>query len=183
MQVHLDRSRRLLRFLRRLIKRLLQKHQMFHSIALSGRQRIDGATKLRGPVRPVERLLGIVIGSCGNRTRHRGIRTKADAIVVPGPVTVKDREVIITAVARHGLPAVYAYRFFAVSGGFISYGVHLADLYKRTAGYVDSILNGAKPADLPVQNPTKFELVINLKTAKALGSPKCHTRCSPAPTK
>ena len=91
------------------------------------------------------------------------------AIVVPGPVTVKDREVIITAVARHGLPAVYAYRFFAVSGGFISYGVDLADLYKRTAGYVDRILNGAKPADLPVQNPTKFELVINLKTAKALG--------------
>jgi putative tryptophan/tyrosine transport system substrate-binding protein len=91
------------------------------------------------------------------------------AIVVPGPVTVKDRGVIITAVARHGLPAVYAYRFFAVSGGFISYGVHLADLYKRTAGYVDRILNGAKPADLPVQNPTKFELVINLKTAKALG--------------
>jgi putative tryptophan/tyrosine transport system substrate-binding protein len=91
------------------------------------------------------------------------------AIVVPGPVTIKDREVIITAVARHGLPAVYAYRFFAVSGGFISYGVHLADLYKRAAGYVDRILNGAKPADLPVQNPTKFELVINLKTAKALG--------------
>ena len=91
------------------------------------------------------------------------------AIVLASPVTVKDREVIITAVARHGLPAVYAYRFFAVSGGFISYGVHLADLYKRTAGYVDRILNGAKPADLPVQNPTKYELVINLKTAKALG--------------
>jgi putative ABC transport system substrate-binding protein len=89
--------------------------------------------------------------------------------VVPGPVTFKDREVIITALARHGLPAIYAYRFFAVSGGFISYGVHVADLYKRTAGYVDRILNGAKPADLPVQNPTKFELVINLKTAKALG--------------
>jgi len=91
------------------------------------------------------------------------------AIVLPGPVTAMDREVIITAVARHGLPTVYPYRFFTVSGGFISYGVHLADLYKRTAGYVDRILNGAKPADLPVQNPTKFELAINLKTAKALG--------------
>ena len=91
------------------------------------------------------------------------------AIVLASPVTVKDREVIITAVARHGLPTVYPYRFFTVSGGFISYGVHLADLYKRTAGYVDRILNGAKPADLPVQNPTKYELVINLKTAKALG--------------
>ena len=142
---------------------------MFYRIALPGRQIVDSATELCGSVRSVERFFGIVVGSCGNRTRHRGIRTKADAIVVPGPVTVKDREVIITAVARHGLPAVYAYRFFAVSGGFISYGVHLADLYKRTAGYVDSILNGAKPADLPVQNPTKFELVINLKTAKALG--------------
>jgi ABC-type uncharacterized transport system substrate-binding protein len=72
-------------------------------------------------------------------------------------------------VARHGVPAVYAYRFFATSGGFISYGIDLPDLYRRTADYVDRILKGAKPADLPVQNPTKFELVINLKTAKALG--------------
>jgi putative tryptophan/tyrosine transport system substrate-binding protein len=90
-------------------------------------------------------------------------------VVLPSPVTVRDRESVIAAVARHGVPAVYAYRFFATSGGFISYGIDLPDLYKRTADYVDRILKGAKPADLPVQNPTKFELVINLKTAKALG--------------
>jgi putative ABC transport system substrate-binding protein len=90
-------------------------------------------------------------------------------VVLPSPVTVRDREAVIAAVARHRIPALYAYRFFATSGGFISYGIDLSDLYKRTADYVDRILNGAKPADLPVQNPTKFEMVINLKTAKALG--------------
>jgi putative tryptophan/tyrosine transport system substrate-binding protein len=67
------------------------------------------------------------------------------------------------------LPAIYPYSVFARSGGFISYGVDLADLYRRAASYVDRILKGAKPGDLPVQLPTKFELVVNLKTAKALG--------------
>jgi putative tryptophan/tyrosine transport system substrate-binding protein len=71
--------------------------------------------------------------------------------------------------ARHRLPAVYPYRFFAVSGGFISYGVDVPDLYRQAAAYVDRILRGANPGDLPVQAPTKWELVINLKTAKALG--------------
>ena len=67
------------------------------------------------------------------------------------------------------LPAVYPFRFFALSGGLVSYGVDTADLYRRAASYVDRILKGVKPADLPVQAPTKYELVINLKTAKALG--------------
>jgi len=66
------------------------------------------------------------------------------------------------------LPAVYPFRFFALSGGLVSYGVDTADLYRRAASYVDRILKGVKPADLPVQAPTKYELVINLKTAKAL---------------
>ena len=70
---------------------------------------------------------------------------------------------------RDRLPAVYAYRVFASAGGLISYGVDIPDQYRRAAGYVDRILKGAKPGDLPVQLSTKFELVVNLKTAKALG--------------
>ena len=79
------------------------------------------------------------------------------------------RDLIITLAARHKLPAVYFERLFATSGGLISYGPDPIDQYRRAAGYVDRILKGEKPADLPVQAPTKYELVINLKTAKALG--------------
>jgi len=79
------------------------------------------------------------------------------------------RNLIIALAARHKLPAVYPFRFDAVSGGLISYGVDLPDQWRLAAGYVDRILKGEKPADLPVQAPTKYELVINLKTAKALG--------------
>ena len=79
------------------------------------------------------------------------------------------RDLIITLAARHKLPAVYWERFFVAAGGLISYGADLIDQYRRAAGYVDRILKGEKPADLPVQAPTKYELVINLKTAKALG--------------
>jgi putative tryptophan/tyrosine transport system substrate-binding protein len=79
------------------------------------------------------------------------------------------RDLIITLAARHKLPAVYPFRFFATSGGLISYGPDPLDYYRLAAGYVDRILKGEKPADLPVQAPTKYETVINLKTAKALG--------------
>ena len=82
---------------------------------------------------------------------------------------MRHRELIITLAARYRLPAVYWDRGFVTSGGLISYGPDLIDQYRRAAGYVDRILKGEKPADLPVQNPTKYELVINLKTAKALG--------------
>ena len=71
--------------------------------------------------------------------------------------------------ARHRLPAVYSYRYFATSGGLISYGPNPIEEFRRAAGYVDRILKGEKPADLPVQAPTRYQLVINLKTAKALG--------------
>src|SRR6202045_2936304 len=85
------------------------------------------------------------------------------------PIGVRDRDQIITLVSRHQLPAVYPFRFFATSGGLISYGPDPLDQYRRAAGYVNRILKGEKPADLPVQAPTKYELVINRKTAKALG--------------
>src|SRR6202021_2149051 len=79
------------------------------------------------------------------------------------------RELIITLAAQHRLPAVYGLRFFVIDGGLISYGPDSVEPYRRAAGYVARILKGQKPADLPVQAPTKYQLVINLKTAKALG--------------
>ena len=79
------------------------------------------------------------------------------------------RSLIITLAAQHKLPAVYFQRYFASDGGLLSYGPDFLDQYRRAAGYVDRILKGEKPADLPVQAPTKYELVINLRTAKALG--------------
>jgi putative tryptophan/tyrosine transport system substrate-binding protein len=79
------------------------------------------------------------------------------------------RDLTIALAARHKLPAVYPARFFVTGGGLISYGPDRVDLFRRAAGYVDRILKGEKPGDLPVQAPTKYELVINLKTAKALG--------------
>jgi putative ABC transport system substrate-binding protein len=90
-------------------------------------------------------------------------------VVAPTAATILHRNLIITLAARHRLPAVYPYRFFASSGGFISYGVDLAEQYRQAAGYVDRILRGANPGELPVQLSSKFELVVNLKTAKALG--------------
>jgi putative ABC transport system substrate-binding protein len=79
------------------------------------------------------------------------------------------RELIVALAARSKLPAVYAFRFFAVGGGLMSYGVDVTDLYRRAASYIDRILKGGKPAEMPVQSPDKYELVINLKTAQALG--------------
>lgn len=90
-------------------------------------------------------------------------------IVAPNIVTILHRDLIIALAARHRLPAVYPYRVFTTGGGFMSYGIDLDDTYRRAASYVDLILKGAKPGDLPVQLSSKFELVINLKTAKALG--------------
>ena len=90
-------------------------------------------------------------------------------IVAGERACVLHRDPIIALAARHRLPAVYPFRYFVDGGGLISYGTISVDLFRRAAGYVDRILKGEKPADLPVQAPTKYELVINLKTAKALG--------------
>jgi putative tryptophan/tyrosine transport system substrate-binding protein len=88
---------------------------------------------------------------------------------MPDPFISAHRVLTMQLAARHRLPAVYGFRNIAVEGGLMSYGVDLVDLYRRSAVYVSRILNGEKPADLPVQAPTKFELVLNLKTAKMLG--------------
>jgi putative ABC transport system substrate-binding protein len=90
-------------------------------------------------------------------------------IVVTGTSAIVHRDIIIALAAQHRLPAVYPFRYYVTGGGLISYGPDPIDEYRRAASYVDRILHGAKPADLPVQAPTKYELVINLKTAKMLG--------------
>ena len=90
-------------------------------------------------------------------------------IIAPHAVTLAFRDLIIGLAARYRLPAVYGFRVFATSGGLMSYGTRPPDIFRHGASYVDRILKGEKPGDLPVQNPTEYELVINLKTAKALG--------------
>jgi putative ABC transport system substrate-binding protein len=90
-------------------------------------------------------------------------------IVLASPLQIIQRDLIVTLAARHRLPAVYGFRFFVASGGLISYGPDSIDPYRRAAQYVDRVLKGEKPAELPVQTPTKYELVLNLKTARALG--------------
>ena len=90
-------------------------------------------------------------------------------IVIPETFTIARRTEIASAATRHRLPAVYPYRLFAEAGGLLAYGDDLADNFGRAASYVDRILKGTKPNELPVQAPVKFELVINMKTAKALG--------------
>jgi putative ABC transport system substrate-binding protein len=110
----------------------------------------------------------------GTAEMERAVAAFADGpngglIVTASPAIVIGRELIVTLVAKHKLPAVYFQGFFVASGGLISYGANVADQARRAAGYVDRILKGEKPADLPVQAPTTYELAINLQTAKALG--------------
>jgi putative ABC transport system substrate-binding protein len=97
-------------------------------------------------------------------------RERVEALYAPEtPVNARHRDLIVSLAAEHRLPTLYGAREFVEAGGFMSYGASFVDLYRRAAVYVDRILRGAKPADLPVEQPTKFELVVNLKTAKALG--------------
>jgi putative ABC transport system substrate-binding protein len=90
-------------------------------------------------------------------------------VVLPGTFTIAHRASIISAAARNNVPAVYGLSAFARDGGLLSYGIDAVDNFRRAATYVDRILRGAKPAELPVQLPTKFEMAVNLKTAKSLG--------------
>ena len=97
-------------------------------------------------------------------------RLRLDALItVEDPLTASYRKHIADFAAGQQLPSLHGIREFVAAGGLMSYGANIADLFRRAANYVDKILKGAKPADLPVQQPTKFELVINLKAAKALG--------------
>lgn len=143
---------------------------------------------LRNPASPVERVVfeemlaaapafGLEIQSIEMRTPEDSAEafatvtaSRADALFALGnPVNFKNRQVIVDFALKRRLPSLYQERLFVDAGGLLSYAPGFSDLFRRAATYVDKILKGAKPADLPVEQPTKFELVINLKTAKALG--------------
>jgi putative ABC transport system substrate-binding protein len=97
-------------------------------------------------------------------------KARAGALTVLGSAMfANERRRLVDLAAKHRLPGVYGFREYVDAGGLMAYGPNVADLFRRAATYVDKILKGAKPGDLPVEQPTKFELVINLKTAKALG--------------
>ncbi len=118
-----------------------------------------GVTLVRATVREPEAIDGVVAGLAGD----------ASLVVMPDVFTAANRAAIIAAAARHRVPAVYPFAFFAIEGGLIAYGPDGGDQYRRAAAYVDRILRGVKPADLPVQAPAKFDFVVNQKTARAQG--------------
>jgi putative ABC transport system substrate-binding protein len=130
-----------------------------------------------GVIEDVAPSLGVQVTSSGassdaeiERAFASFVRDDAGAVLVlPSIFAVRHRQTIIGWAARHRLPAVYPFRFFVADGGLIAYGIDATASYARAPGYVDRILKGEKPADLPVQAPVKFELAVNLKTAKALG--------------
>jgi putative tryptophan/tyrosine transport system substrate-binding protein len=129
-----------------------------------------------GAIRAASSSLGVDVSPINVREAseiERGVaafaRSAEGGLIVTGSASEIHHDLIITLAARHRLPAVYGFRFFITSGGLISYGPDVVDQYRRSASYVDRVLKGEKPADLPVQAPTKYELVINLKTAKAIG--------------
>jgi putative ABC transport system substrate-binding protein len=95
-------------------------------------------------------------------------RPDSALIVMPDVFLTNHRDLVTALATRHEVPAIYPFRYFAEGGGLISYGIDLSDIIRRAAGYVDKVLRGAVPSSLPVQHPDKFELVINLKTARAL---------------
>ena len=115
------------------------------------------------------------LGKCAWSCPDRRNCLRAVDPILPRPIRLRrtrwcvESELIVALAARHRAPAIYNARFFATGGGLVSYGADFLEQSRRAAGYVDRILKGDKPADLPVQAPTKYELVINLKTAKALG--------------
>jgi len=130
-----------------------------------------------GAIQSIAPALGVEVSAVGVRDPgeiERAITAVArepsgGLIVTTSTRASAHRELILALVARHKMPAVYPFRFYVTSGGLVSYGADWIDQYRRAAGYVDRILKGEKPADLPVQAPTKYELVVNLKAAKALG--------------
>jgi putative ABC transport system substrate-binding protein len=138
---------------------------------------IPGGTGIMGAIQAATSSFKVELKALDVRdavTVERGLSTFArepnGGLIVPtSPAASIHHELIVRLAARFRIPAIYPYRFFVKSGGLLSYGIDNLDLWQKAASYVDRILKGANPAELPVQEPSKFELVINLKTAKALG--------------
>ena len=141
-----------------------------------------------GAIQNAAQSLGVEVSPVSIRDADETERTLAafarssNGGLIVTPTVAVHRDLIITLAARYKLPAVYTLRYMVTGGGLISYGPVLVEQFRLAAGYVDRILKGEKPGDLPVQAPTKYELVINLKTAKALGL-EIPRPCSPAPTR
>ena len=159
-----------LELLKQMVPRLVQA-AVLQQAGLAGALGQFGAIQGAGPTLGVE-VRPLNVRDAG--TIETGVASFARGpnggmIVVGGPLPQRHRDLIIALTARHKLPTIYFERSFVTAGGLVSYGANETDQYRRAAGYVDRILKGEKPADLPVQAPTKYELVINLKTAKALG--------------
>jgi putative ABC transport system substrate-binding protein len=125
--------------------------------------RSQGIEPMAAPVRSAAEIERVIAGLGGTPTT--GLVIMPDAYTATG----LNLGLIISLAARHRVPTIYPYRFMVAAGGLVSYGIDNVDLYRRAPSYIDRILKGAKPADLPVQLPTRFELAVNLKTAKALG--------------
>jgi ABC-type uncharacterized transport system substrate-binding protein len=136
----------------------------FAGLMLRAIEKVASSLAVAVQAAPITDDTGIEATMAGLAREERG-----GSIVLPDPFTTAHRAAIIALAARYRVPAVYPYHYFTALGGLMSYGTLIDDLFRRPAAYVDRILKGAKPADLPVQAPTKFELVINLRTAKALG--------------
>jgi putative tryptophan/tyrosine transport system substrate-binding protein len=116
---------------------------------------------VKAPVRDIDEI--------GDTIRNLAAEFNVGVLVMPDSFIRTNREHVVTLTVRHRIPAIYPFRFFAANGGLASYGMDVVEDYRSAASYVDRVLRGEKPADLPVQAPTKFQLVINVKTAKALG--------------
>jgi putative ABC transport system substrate-binding protein len=159
-------------FLKQLSPRLARVALLFNPATAPGR----GSTYLQS-VEAAARSFGIdsmhatvsTAAEIENAIATLSRRPDSGLIVMPDVFMTNHRELITVLAIRHALPAIYPFRYFAEGGGLISYGIDLSDIFRRAAGYVDKILRGAMPSSLPVQHPDKFELVINLKTARALG--------------
>ena len=129
------------------------------------------------PLKPLLKALGVTVMGAGVRDAADIESVLSDfargpnggLIVTPSPLTATRRDVIIATALRLNLPAIYSFRFYAASGGLISYGIDQLETVREAASYVNRILRGENPANLPVQLPTKYQLIINLRTAKALG--------------
>jgi putative ABC transport system substrate-binding protein len=146
-------------------------------VAVLGDPRIPSGLGMLGALQSVASISGVELVSVVMRDvpdMERGLAafmrgSKEGLIVLPSAPTLVHREQIIAQAARNKLPAIYPYRWHTASGGLLSYGPDEIEQFRQAAGYIDRILRGEKPADLPVQAATKYELVINLKTAKTLG--------------